>query len=220
MTVPLWQAGTTYEINDVVVPNAVQPIVQTPINNPGFELGNINWTLGANMAIGVMVPAFDGTQGLTFTPIFSVLHSESATNDVTADIAPGQTVRATCQYREGDKMTECNVQLRWLTSGMAFISSDNGPQFTGGFAGWNEAEVEAVAPPTAAFVAISLLINVPNSDGTTPIIFDTFNWDQAFQPLPTGLIYRATVGGKSGFNEPIFPTTVALTNFWHGIYFE
>lgn len=214
MTVPVWQPGTLYQPGEVVQASSVGAVVQTPIDNADFEAGSSDWTLSSGvLTIGAAAQVYNGTKGLTFSPTFSVLYSETATSDTEADISEGQTVRAQCKYRGGDKNIDVTLQLRWLDSGSSLVSAVNGTTRSGGGNGWNDLVVEGVAPEGVAYVQVRLLVNVPDSDAATDMYFDAFSWNQAYQQIPNGLIFRATQAaeGYSDVNEPTWPTSVSGT---------
>ena len=95
----------------------------------------------------------------------SLKHVSTASGNTEADTASGtsgflvtagSTYKATCYARAGTTGANCFIQLRWYTSGGAFLSQQSGPTFVDSSSAWTPISAVLTAPATAAFAAFKI----------------------------------------------------------------
>lgn len=208
MAAPLWEAGHLYLPGDLVQPIQAPAPASAAITNPGFESGSTDWTLGTGMSVDA-TKRFSGTNSAKFTGTAGNVRAEHSK----VAVAPGTSITASCMYAQGAADAGHNtgrVVLRWYTSGDVFISESTGTLINSSSAGWQKSAVTAVAPATAAKVAIGCLCFRDRSDASW---CDQFEWNYVTQTIPDGLIYQAVqaAAGSSGSDEPVWPTSLGVT---------
>ena len=152
MTVPLWQPGTIYNPGDVVQPNSVNAITQTPINNPNFALGNVNWVLDADFTIASGI-SYNDTVALRYTHAGFAL--QTATNDVRANVTTGQKVSVACKARIQDQAS-VQIRVNWYNAGNALISTSDSGLIAGPEDQWITLQASGRAPVGAVTVSVSV----------------------------------------------------------------
>lgn len=216
MTVPVWEPGKFYNPGATVRPVTTAPVISTPIANPGFELGAVDWTTETNWSIvsdqGDHDHPFEGTKYAMFSGT-----GPSESRIVSQTIVPvrvGQAITARCQVRR--KRSAHNggrVEIDWLDSShvLIFSSQGNTIETTGSTTGnWRESKVEAFAPAGAAFMRVAGFAY--RSSGSHKLFLDAFSWDYSYAPDSAGLVFTAVQpdAGFSAGTEPIWPDTEGL----------
>lgn len=205
MSIPVWQAGTTYAPGALVVPSAAPPVTLSPPTNGDFETGDLTgWTTASPSMWSVTSDAYAGT------------HSAQAIGGGTSDlentlhaaVTPGMQFTATCMVKLTNVSVDDQagqVNIVWLDSGSAVISTSNGSLIYGSGGFWKQSTCTAVAPAGAAYAFVSVGVNTGSHGGH--VNFDQVSWSYAFQSPPAGIVFKATQAapGKSGSSEPVWP---------------
>ena len=73
-------------------------------------------------------------------------------------VVAGNTYTGTAEVRSGASARSVKIALRWYTAAGAFISESEGTASASNTATWGQRTVTAVAPPTAAFAALKVVV--------------------------------------------------------------
>ncbi len=207
MAVAAWQPGTLYQPGALVTRAVAPPVVSSQIPNGDFEDGDTDWTKGSGWTIVNGEEAFTGTWS-------GKKAAGSASSELlmttAVPVTPGQTISAHASgIRHGHGGAPAmRIRIKWYTSGMSFISQDEGNIIGADATVWRALDVTGTAPVTAAFA--KLAVAADSSSISSPMYVDTISWDYVYSPPPEGLLFRAvqTNAGFSGNVEPVWPTSV------------
>lgn len=226
MTVPTWQAGTTYVPGAIVIPTHSTTPTFTALDNPSFETGDLTgWTkndANGTWAVQSGGSVYTGTYRVNFSGPGSVF--STLINNARAVVQPGMTINGQAFINFDNAGSDDQggfVRIFWYDSGGTFISSTDGSNVGGAGGFWQAMNVTGTAPANAAFATLGVQAHA-NSGGNVNI--DGFGWAYSYQGPPAGLVYQATQAapGKSGATEPNWPnnTTTPVTDnqvTWQGI---
>lgn len=206
----IWQAGHTYVPGSIVRPTFVLPSALPDVTNGSFETGDFTgWTISAG-SWAVVGGGFTGGHmaKITSNGFGQIVSTQRA------PVSPGATINAQVMARFNNSGTDdksAALFLMWFDGSGTFIStSASGPTLTGKGGSFKPVTVSVVAPPNAAFVAMHLEVNNGTHGGNIDI--DAFTWSSSTAGAPAGMVYKATQAapGKSGANEPPWPSSVGV----------
>jgi hypothetical protein len=222
MSIPVWQAGTTYAPGAIVVPSSAPPVTLSPPTNGDFETGTLSgWTTASPSMWSVTSDAYAGAHSAQAIGG----GSSDLENTLHAPVTPGMQITATCMIKLTNVSVDdqgAQVNIIWLNSGSGVISTSNGNLIFGQGGSWKQSTCTDIAPAGAAYALISLGVNTGSHGGH--VNFDQVSWSYAFQALPAGIVFKATQAapGKSGSSEPVWPgvagTVVDNQVTWLGEY--
>lgn len=207
MATPVWQAGTIYSPGALVQPASAIAPVPDQVTNPGFELGNIDWSLGTGFSIGEFGNGthFQGTWSLQW----NATSTGRAINTNATEVVPGQTIHANCQVQQGASSSGqagARAEIAWYDASDELLAFSSGNLVSSGSnSSWHQSSISGVAPAGAAFARFS--IYAFRNSGSHPLWIDNCTWDAVVTSLPSGLVFRAVqaVAGYSGATEPVWP---------------
>lgn len=213
MTTPVWQPGTIYPPGSLVQPASSIAPVPDQVTNPGFELGNIDWSLASGFTIGEFGNGthFQGTWSLQW----NLTGTGRAINTNATDVVPGQTINANCQVQQGQSnsgQAGAHVEIAWYDASDELISFSAGNVISSGSnQSWKQSSVAGVAPAGAAFARFA--VSAFRNSGGHALWIDNCTWDAVVTTLPTGLVFRAVqaAAGFSGATEPVWPVVNGQT---------
>lgn len=213
MPTPTWRPGTIYAPGSLVQPASAPAPVADQLTNPGFESGNTGWTLEAGFSIGEFGNGthFQGTWSLQW----DLTGEGHAVNDNATEVAPGQTINASCQVQQGASSSGqagARVEILWYDASDNFLSSSSGNMVNStSNQNWKQSTVAAVAPANAAFARFAVFAF--RISGGDELWIDSCTWDAIVATLPTGLVFRAVqaAAGYSGASEPVWPLVDGAT---------
>ena len=160
--------------------------VNSQPDNPGFEQGNVGWTLADGWSI------FEGygNSGNWSARLDNVGAAGSQTpgstiiNQNQVPVVPGQVISASAQIQQGASdvgHTGAAIQILWYDANGNFISASTGNYVTDGRNGnWNASNVTGTAPSNAAYACLAINGWNISSD---PLYADDVSWN--YVPSPT-----------------------------------
>lgn len=206
MTVAAWQPGTLYNPGAVVRRNSTLAVVSPAPVNPDFELGDTDWTKGANWTIGTQISGavFSGTKAARCT---ASAGTSRIYQSATVAVVPGMSITASCQVRRGKHLVTGRVELEWLDAMSQSIAVDQGTLIDFSEDKWKQSTVTAIAPALAAYVRLGATATFT---GSCNIYVDAFQWNYAYQPPLDSVTYQAVQAdaGYSGSTEPTWPSVL------------
>jgi hypothetical protein len=214
MSVPIWQPGTLYQPNDLVIPLTAPAVVSGELINGNFEAGDSGWTYGSNWVIsngggfdGIWCGAFGSAGPSGFI-------TDNINNNTVVPVAPGQSITATSKiYTGGAPFANCGgiSSIRWLDVGMIEISVSQGNIVRGGGPGFFDSVVTGIAPAGTAFA--QFFVTAYRNSGGQIILVDAATWNYTYAAPSEGLIFKAiqTDAAYSASTEPVWPTTLLAT---------
>lgn len=225
MTVPVWTPGTLKIIGDLVKPASTGAVSNTTIENANFDDGDVEWDKEYGWTIITGGHKYNGTHSAQYDPdplpgpnVHFIEQTESA------DVAPGQSVTASCFVDQGASSSGtagASVVLRWYAADdTTLISTSEGNRITSSDGGWKKSTVTANCPAGAAKVRVGAR-GFRNSGGNA-LWVDAFSWNLVAQAAPTGLIYKAVAvtTGLTGTAEPTWPATLGVQVVDAGVTWE
>ncbi|MFC4727148.1 hypothetical protein [Coralloluteibacterium thermophilus] len=219
MAAPTWSPGTLYRPGALVQPRTSTGVVQTALQNPDFEQGNVGWDLGPGFSIfsGTSVEGrpYQGNWGLLFVQPAQDSQVREATNLAKVPVRAGQSISASAMVNLGGPSQQFSfwLQLVYLDANDEPVGQPiQGNRVTRPAADWRRISVTGVAPAGAVWAVLQTATQATNYNPTPRARLDSFTWNYAFAGAPDGLLYKAVQAeaGRSGSTEPAWPPVLGV----------
>lgn len=192
--------------------------------NPGFELGDQDWTKGSGWVIVNSAPnARSGAWHGEFTG-----SSPQSIRSFFLPVRPGSKITASAWF-DGEIATAANgaITLEWLDLDKVGISTSSGPSVAFGQTGYVQSEsVDIVAPDRAKFLRVNPRITT-SPDGSTWRVDDVVSIGDIIEDLPaTAKIssHRIVPADTIGVFDPLIGAdkftefNAGMSDKWAGVY--
>lgn len=136
-------------------------------NQASFETDTTGWAAVANCSISRSTSQY--SSGVASLAVLSGSAGDMTASTTTATkftVAPNNKFSATAEFKAGATPRACSVGIIWLTSAGAVISTSYGTAENDSTSAWNECNVSATAPATAAYAQVIVKIASAGSSET------------------------------------------------------
>lgn len=149
-----------------------QPSDVNRIENPDFELGDINWTKQTGWTISSGGITFNGSWSAKFDG-----GTSASIRSTLKPVTPGKSITGSAKIYLTTSSTPSSARtlLEWFNSSQQPISFVGGTLVGSNAGTWQTSSVTGTAPSGAAFAALSVSANKKFGQGT--IYADNFSWN-------------------------------------------
>ena len=141
--------------------NALSP------NQASFETDTTGWAAVTNCSISRSTSQYSsGVASLAVLSGSAGDMTASTTSATKFTVTPNNKFSATAEFKAGATPRACSVGIVWLTSAGATISTSYGTAENDSTSAWNECNVNATAPATAAYAQVIVKVASAGSSET------------------------------------------------------
>lgn len=136
-------------------------------NQASFETDTTGWAAVTNCSISRSTSQYSsGAASLAVLSGSAGDMTASTTSATKFSVTPNNKFSATAEFKAGATARACSVGIVWLTSAGAAISTSYGTAENDSTSAWNECNVSATAPATAAYAQVILKVTSAGSSET------------------------------------------------------
>lgn len=128
-------------------------------NQASFETDTTGWTSVANCSISRSTSEYsNGVASLAVAATTTGDMTASTTTTTKFAVTPNNKFSATAEFKAGSTARSCSVGIIWLNSAGSAISTSYGTAENDSTGAWNECNISASAPATAAYAQVIVKI--------------------------------------------------------------
>lgn len=147
------------------------------LSNPDFEAGTTYWSAtNATLAASTAVPAFEKSQVARLSASAGGDVALSADTATAPAATAGTPYVATARVQAAGYARTCRVELRWLDSSRALLSTTAGTGVTSATADWTRLTVAGTAPAGTAYVGVRVVVAAAATAGEVHYVDAVVLW--------------------------------------------
>lgn len=209
MSVQTWQPSTDYSLGALVEPSTVPSNVRQPFPNSDFELGPVNWFVEGGAIVEDAAQAWVGNFYASINPS-SLDDNVGYCESDKLPVDEGRRFTVEAYFNPGASSDVSGRIEAWFYDDTdTFISKAVSTEAVGTDGSTNYRKIALGVLVPAGITGVRFRGVSTHGANVTNSRWDQWSWNYTTTDAgaPIGLIFEATVAGKSNLTEPTWPTT-------------